>query len=247
MSTGRSVTTASARDRLLAAADELFYERGHPHRRDRPDHREGGRRQSHALSDLREQGGPDPGLSPRPSGGPPGADQRGAGRPRVAPGANPWRCSMSLSRLCQEPNFHGCAFVERGGRVASPGAPRSRSPEESRAWNRELFTGLARAAGAADPEQLSRQLVQLYDGAVVVGADGFRLHCPANRPRHRRPPGRRRSHERARDRLGSDQADQVIFSVGSLPVPRAQGIQKFSTSAGALPALKVMLSGEAQG
>ena len=47
--------------------------------------------------------------------------------------------------------------------------------------------------------------------------------------------------------LCSSRPDQVISSVGSLPVRRAQGRTKISMSAGALPALKVMLSGQAQG
>jgi len=33
---------------------------------------------------------------------------------------------------------------------------------------RSLFTELARAAGAADPEPLAQQLVMLYDGATVA-------------------------------------------------------------------------------
>jgi hypothetical protein len=36
-----------------------------------------------------------------------------------------------------------------------------------RGWVRELFAGLAREAGARDPEALSAKLVLLYDGAMV--------------------------------------------------------------------------------
>ena len=39
--------------------------------------------------------------------------------------------------------------------------------DETRLWMRELFTELAREAGAADPEALAKQLVILYDGATV--------------------------------------------------------------------------------
>jgi hypothetical protein len=35
-----------------------------------------------------------------------------------------------------------------------------------RGWVRTLFVGLARDAGAADPDALAGQLVLLYDGAV---------------------------------------------------------------------------------
>jgi hypothetical protein len=34
---------------------------------------------------------------------------------------------------------------------------------------RDLFAGLARDAGAAEPDTLARQLVLLYDGAAVSG------------------------------------------------------------------------------
>jgi hypothetical protein len=39
-----------------------------------------------------------------------------------------------------------------------------------RAWLRKLFADLARAAGAADPARLARELVLLYDGASVGAA-----------------------------------------------------------------------------
>jgi hypothetical protein len=38
---------------------------------------------------------------------------------------------------------------------------------EYRGWVRGLFTGLAREAGAPDPEGLARQLHLLYDGASL--------------------------------------------------------------------------------
>ncbi len=42
---------------------------------------------------------------------------------------------------------------------------------------RELFTGLAREAGARDPDALSAQLVLLYDGSMV-GAQLDRSTAP---------------------------------------------------------------------
>jgi len=49
--------------------------------------------------------------------------------------------------------------------------------DEPRAWVRELFAGLAREAGAADPDGLSAQLVLLYDGSMV-GAQLDRSAAP---------------------------------------------------------------------
>jgi AcrR family transcriptional regulator len=65
-----------------------------------------------------------------------------------------------------EPDFRGCAFVgasaqsERGGAV-------EQVSEEYRTWVRSLFLDLAYAAEAPDPETLARQLVLLYDGAGI--------------------------------------------------------------------------------
>jgi len=65
--------------------------------------------------------------------------------------------------LFAEPGFHGCAFAsatsEAHGELVDLAA------DEYRAWVRSLLTGLARQAGASDPEALGRQLHLVYDGA----------------------------------------------------------------------------------
>jgi AcrR family transcriptional regulator len=65
------------------------------------------------------------------------------------------------------PNYHGCAFVNASAE-ASPDSSIQEVTAEYRGWIRGLFTDLARAAGAADPEQLARRLVLLYDGASIT-------------------------------------------------------------------------------
>jgi AcrR family transcriptional regulator len=65
-----------------------------------------------------------------------------------------------------EPGFHGCAFVNASAE-ARPGSPIEQATDEYRAWVRSLFVDLARAAGAPDPQQLARQLILLYDGATI--------------------------------------------------------------------------------
>ena len=66
--------------------------------------------------------------------------------------------------LFTDPEFNGCAFV-----AASAEAPHGSSVEgvsdTYRSWVRGLFAGLAREAGALDPDGLARQLHLLYDGA----------------------------------------------------------------------------------
>jgi hypothetical protein len=48
------------------------------------------------------------------------------------------------------------------------GAPGKEVIDEARAWMRELFTSLAREAGARNAPTLAQQLVLLYDGAVTA-------------------------------------------------------------------------------
>jgi AcrR family transcriptional regulator len=72
----------------------------------------------------------------------------------------------AMGELFAEPNFRGCAFV-RASAEARTGSSLKSVCDDSRAWIRTLFTELAKDAGAADPESLAQQLVLLYDGASV--------------------------------------------------------------------------------
>jgi len=67
--------------------------------------------------------------------------------------------------LFAQPGFRGCAFVSAS--AESPGEAVSRAADDYRAWIRGLLTSLAREAGAPDPEQLGRQLHMIYDGASL--------------------------------------------------------------------------------
>jgi AcrR family transcriptional regulator len=67
--------------------------------------------------------------------------------------------------LFAEPGFRGCAFVSAS--AESPGEAVSRAADDYRGWLHGLLTGLAREAGAAEPETLGRQLHMLYDGASL--------------------------------------------------------------------------------
>jgi AcrR family transcriptional regulator len=71
-----------------------------------------------------------------------------------------------LGESFAEPGFRGCAFVNASAE-ARPGSPIEEVSDESRAWVRSLLVELGQAAGAADPERLARQLALLYDGATV--------------------------------------------------------------------------------
>jgi AcrR family transcriptional regulator len=72
----------------------------------------------------------------------------------------------ALGESISRPGFRGCAFANASVEARS-GSPITEVTDEHRAWFRGLLADLATAAGAADPEQLSRQLLLLYDGANV--------------------------------------------------------------------------------
>ena len=67
--------------------------------------------------------------------------------------------------LFAEQGFRGCAFVSAS--AESPGEAVSRAADDYRGWVRGLLTGLAREAGAAEPGKLGRQLHMVYDGASL--------------------------------------------------------------------------------
>jgi AcrR family transcriptional regulator len=70
--------------------------------------------------------------------------------------------------------FRGCRFISASAE-ARPGDASEVIADEYRAWLRSLFTDLARAAGARDATLFGRQLALLYDGAAVAARmDGDR-------------------------------------------------------------------------
>jgi AcrR family transcriptional regulator len=82
-----------------------------------------------------------------------------------------------LAHLLSQPNCRGCAFINAG--AESPiGSATEQATQEYRAWVIELFTEQAKAAGAADPEALAAQLTLIYDGAAV----GVRMDGPSTAP-----------------------------------------------------------------
>jgi AcrR family transcriptional regulator len=73
-----------------------------------------------------------------------------------------------LGELVADPRFRGCAFM-RASAEAKDGGLVQAAVERSRAWMRKLLVSLAREAGAAHPERLAQQLAVIYDGATVSG------------------------------------------------------------------------------
>jgi AcrR family transcriptional regulator len=63
--------------------------------------------------------------------------------------------------------FRGCRFINATAE-ARPEEASLTVTDEYRVWLRSLFSDLADEAGARDPERLGRQLAALYDGVAVA-------------------------------------------------------------------------------
>jgi AcrR family transcriptional regulator len=73
----------------------------------------------------------------------------------------------ALGALFAQPDYRGCAFMNAVAE-ATPDSVEARAASTFRSWVHSLFLGLAADAGAADPKQLVESLVVLYDGAVAT-------------------------------------------------------------------------------
>jgi AcrR family transcriptional regulator len=156
----------SARERLLAAANELFYQEGvHTVGIDRVIERAGV-----AKASLYNTFGSKDELIKAYLAGRHTSRQERITR-FISASDTPQEQLLAVfdavSELVAEPSFRGCAFMNASAESADSGV--TTVCDDSRAWTRSLFTRLAQEAGAADPAGLAAQLVLIYDG-VVVGA-----------------------------------------------------------------------------
>jgi len=71
-----------------------------------------------------------------------------------------------LGEVFAQANFRGCAFLRASAEIRVDSEARDVC-DEYRHWIRALFTDLSRQSGAADPGELARRLLLLYDGASV--------------------------------------------------------------------------------
>jgi len=72
-----------------------------------------------------------------------------------------------LSEVIAKPTFRGCAF-QRASAEGPPEAAARSVGDAARRWLRSLLLELATAAGAKQPAVLAQQLVVLYDGLVAA-------------------------------------------------------------------------------
>ena len=68
----------------------------------------------------------------------------------------------------EQPDFNGCAFIAASTEAPTGGLV-EQAADQFRAWIRAMFTDLAEQAGAPDPVSLGRQLHLVYDGAGLAG------------------------------------------------------------------------------
>ena len=173
----RTKLEGSARERLLAAANELFYEEGvHTVGIDRVIERAGVAKAS-LYSTF---GSKDELVRAYLAGRAETRRQRIA--ERVARHTDPRDQILAvfdyLAESARLPSFRGCAFIN-----ASAEGPRTDKVTavcaDHRGWLRGLLAQLARDAGVADPDRLARQLAMLYDGGVVGAAMDHDPDAPA--------------------------------------------------------------------
>jgi AcrR family transcriptional regulator len=156
----------SARDRLLAAADALFYAEGvQSVGIDRVIERAGVAKASlyHSFSSKEEL----------VAAYLKGRQDRITERVNAAiaevddPRGKVMAVFNSQAQQLSRHDFRGCAFA-----AASTEAPSGGLVEEVtegyRRWLRDLFTDLVREAGVTDPPRLGRQLQMVYDGAALA-------------------------------------------------------------------------------
>jgi AcrR family transcriptional regulator len=72
-----------------------------------------------------------------------------------------------LGTLFAQPDYRGCAFMNATGEAAQDSVE-ARAATSFRAWVHALFLDLATDVDARDPKQLADTLVLLYDGAVAT-------------------------------------------------------------------------------
>jgi AcrR family transcriptional regulator len=158
----KNATRSSARDRLLDAANELFYEEGV---------------HSVGIDRIIEQAGVAKASLYNTFGSKEALiraylESRHAGTAaRITsyierfetPRERLLGVFEAQGELFAEPGFRGCAFVSASAE-AQPGDQVEQAADAYRAWVRQLFTDLADEAGVADAPALARQLHLLYDG-----------------------------------------------------------------------------------
>jgi AcrR family transcriptional regulator len=160
-----AVDRTSARERLLAAADELFYANGvHTVGIDTVIARAGV-----AKASLYSMFGSKDGLIEAYLVGR-YEDRNERVRQGIAKYDEPRAKMLAVFDVADtaigKPTYRGCAFINASAE-GLPGGVEEAVSANARGWLRELFAELAKEAGIKDAKILGEQLGMLYDGAIV--------------------------------------------------------------------------------
>jgi len=72
----------------------------------------------------------------------------------------------AMAEAFAKPNYRGCAFLRASAEMPAEASGREVC-RDARRWTRGLLSGLAKEAGAVNPDALATQLLLLYDGAAA--------------------------------------------------------------------------------
>jgi AcrR family transcriptional regulator len=159
----------SARERLLEAANELFYDEGvHTVGIDRVLERAGVAKASLYSTFGSKDELVRVYLEQR------ALARRERIRQRIAREVDPRQRILCVFDLLEEtaaePTFRGCAFVNACAERTREASPAHAVSLAQREWMCSVFADLARELGVANPVKMGRQLKILYDGAIVGAA-----------------------------------------------------------------------------
>jgi AcrR family transcriptional regulator len=166
MANGSTIEPLSARERLLSAAGDLFYDEGvHTVGVDRIVERAGVAKATLYTLFGNKEGLVRAYLSARHE-----RTRERMSRELAARFRTPREQLLGVFEVqglsFTEPGFRGCAFVSANAE-SSPGTSVDELTDDYRTWVRSLFLDLAKEAEATDPERLAQQLVLVYDGAGI--------------------------------------------------------------------------------
>ena len=170
--TSRRRPVGSVRDRLLAAADELFYAEGITAVGVERIRQVADVAKSSIYEHFRSKDGLVAAyLAGRSAGW---RERLGAALAAAdpAPAAQLDVVFDELGAWFTEPGFRGCPFINASAELPDPSHPAAVVAAEHRAWILGLMTDIAVRAGACNPTRLARQLVLLYDASMVAAHNG---------------------------------------------------------------------------
>lgn len=77
-----------------------------------------------------------------------------------------------LDEWFKQPEYKGCMFIKANAEFQEPSNPIYVQAAEHKRMLCDYFTDQAEKAGASDPKKLSRELMMLKEGAIVLAAMG---------------------------------------------------------------------------